>query len=119
MRSAAAIRTIHKLETATRKEVLDKLRALPPNPKMKMLGSNCGVIRSKDSLGNWSAEFHLFDSQYEAVIKHLEKSQTLRVFMAKLARVLRTGRIPIDSQRSIALNPQVKRNIRKAIYGRV
>ena len=109
--------------TETMKELLGQLKthilALPDNPRINRITSQCFTINSKDLGSNWSPEHHNFKKQYELIVKELQASKPANVFN-KLHKIISEGKIVtstttgyLRTNHTLNLHPDVVSHLRK------
>ncbi len=112
------ITTLNKKIEAIKAGIMEHMRNLPDNPKIRRLEGNkhCYVIRSKDLAKRWSPEFYDFSYQYKIIVDVLERSKD---FFGRLREILDTGVIRAKRKDGIPgtgyniyIHPDVTKNIR-------
>jgi hypothetical protein len=64
-------------------KLIQKIEALPQNPRLTKIGENTFVIKHSDMGTNWTPFFHDFKHQYtflRAIIENHDINQTERIF---------------------------------------
>lgn len=103
-------------DVRTLKEKLIKaIRELPQNPRITPLGPHCFSIKASDfGTKCWSAEYHDFSAQYDAVAQ-LVKQACLEDVIPRLEAALDKGAVPGRDQGRTRLHPEVIQHIRSIL----
>ena len=131
MRLLNKVKEIADAEAQLKDKLIARVAALPQdNPRVKMLSPNCCIARSSDVFAptcgtgtpdnpkpghsNWSAEYHMFKPQYDAIIARISRTSTPHLLNI-LESVVTEGRVVVDSTRKLSLHPDVIEHIREVI----
>jgi len=110
--------TEHKAKVSRLKADLKALIAdLPENPDATRLSKNCCAVNLSSIAkagGILSASYHVFQSQYQAVIEEAIEKTPIDKLEAKMEEILRKGTIWKRNQGQIKLHPTVIEHLRKA-----
>ena len=94
--------------------LVQQVRSLPDNTRAKRVASHCLIVSSKDLGGNWSAEFHDFQKQYELLIEMM-----VRVPADKALQIMRDaaekGAIKQDGFYTVKLHPDVIAHLKRLL----
>lgn len=106
------MKTLNKISDIEKQiqKIIDDLQAqinnLPDNDKINRLDKNCFVLSSKDLNNNWSAEYHDFKWQYQAVSKGIQ-NRPLLDGLTWFRKLIEAEKMKIDDRHTMKLNPEV------------
>src|SRR5574340_25708 len=104
------IKEISDQLSALVKALIDRIKALPDNPRVKRITKSCFVVSSKDLGDNWSYKYHDFILQYNAVIAAIQKTNPLHA-VDKLRSIVTAGEIRQPGITIVRLHPDVIANL--------
>ena len=86
-----AIKTMEKKREELIRILVEKVKALPDNPRINRLGENCVTVKSGD-LNNapWTAFYHDFKAQYKKIIGLIE-TESHQELMVKIGTIIEKG----------------------------
>jgi hypothetical protein len=89
MEETRKISELIELGKTLRKQIQDKIKALPDNPRINRLGKNCFTMKQSDLGDNWTPEHHDFKRTYETICEKLESVKLENVEKALLDMILK------------------------------
>ena len=107
------------LDAATRAKqtLVDRIGALPDNPRIQRLTDKCFVIMSSDLDDNWTPNYHDFRLQYR-LLQALVMKTSFEKLKSTLEGVVATGTLPVTTlqyDRGFKLHPDVIANLKAMI----
>ncbi len=117
LRDLKATANVIKLHLIMEIEKLDENPLLHPLGPENGKGPKCYTLRLNQltTHGNWSAEYHHFETQYKMITEYLEKQDALSI-PDKLEKLLKEGGIRKTTERfHFKFHPEVVFNIKKLI----
>lgn len=109
--------SIETLINGVKIKLVDRIKDLPDNKKIKRLSKRCYTINSKDLSGglNLSAFYYDFKAQYQYIVDLIEGS-TINRIESVLVEIITTGRCKDKVySKTKTFNPEVVEHL-KAIY---
>lgn len=104
------VQDIEKATKAVKHSLIEKILALPDNPRIEHKSENpkCFTINSSN-VRNWSVENHDFKKQHEQLALIVNKVDIMKL-ISTLQNIIKTGR-----HRDISFHPDVIEQLRKLI----
>lgn len=111
---ATFLKRYQKAADKLKLDLIEKIRTLPDNPRIKRIGNEAFTIQFKDIAGGQplSPFYHDFKAQYNQIIKWIE-TETPDEMMVKIGLIIEKGFVARGGSAALYFHPDVRKFLKE------